>query len=206
MSSITPTSAPKTLSTATASSSHGFASTTVLSIIEAIPPDNPLADQFVSITGVRGSIVDANALATTIAFECLPDAPKCAATKPYTLTEGPSTYAQTVTMAVNTDGKDMTVAIQNNCKVSGTTEMECTNSASISVSAFGTKTATKTKTTTTYGTEDITYTPLTITGGISKLHRPKATQTPTGGAGRAGMGGAAAAAAGAAAGAAIGFF
>ncbi|RMJ25074.1 hypothetical protein PHISP_04057 [Aspergillus sp. HF37] len=207
VSSITPTSAPKstinstsTLSTATTTLPWS-AQTTVLEIVQMEMPDIPALEGWSPITSIRGSIVDANALATTIAIECLPNATRCAG-ETQTITEGPSTYAKTMVVTL-TDPYDITMSASYDCQVSASSYMTCTDSITVSLDALGTETKTQTVITTTYGPADATHRPLTITGGISKLHRPKATQTPTAAAGRPGIGGAAAAAA---AGAVVGFF
>lgn len=207
VSSITPTTASNsnsnstsTLNTATTTLPWS-AQTTVLEIVKAEMPDIPALEGWTPITAIRGSIVDANALATTIKMECLPNATRCAGAT-QTITDGPSTHAKTA-VATLTHPYDITMWLSHDCQVSASSYMTCTDRVTVSLDAFGTETKTQSVITTTYGPADVTSTPLTITGGISKLHRPKATQTPTAAAGRPGFGGAAAAAA---AGAAVGFF
>jgi hypothetical protein len=200
-SSVAPTSAPpssSTLSTATTTVPLS-ASTTVLQIFQAMPPDNPLSEELSGITAIAGSIIDANAVATTIEWECLPDATKCLNTKPVTITEGPSTFAKTVTAVAHEYGRAATVAVDDDCAISATSYATCIYTRSIEV---GDQT-TKTTATKTFGPDAVFYKPMTITAGISKLLRPESTQTPTAAAGRPGIGGAAAAAA---AGAVVGFF
>lgn len=209
-SSTTPSSAGHSIPLSATSTSSG-PGTTVIQLMQAVPSDVVPAifsQQLAAArSGLAGSIVDANALATTVAIDCLPDALSCPLQKPYTVTSGSSTFTKHNAVSTVIEGATAVITIDDDCDISASTHVACTNSMSASVSALGQHSATQTVITTTYSPDAITYVPLPITAGIYKLNRPQATQTPTNlpnaAAGRAGAGIAAGAAF---AGAVAGFF
>ncbi|KAJ9195135.1 hypothetical protein DTO164E3_911 [Paecilomyces variotii] len=169
-------------------------SSTVISVFAAGPTQVPLDD-------IKGSIVDANAVATTMVLNCV-DAPSatCALHQPFTVTEGPSTWSVSAIFSTATAGIEATITLDQNCKITSSTQLaSCSESVGLQVSTEGFSTSTETTTITSYSGDEIYYPTMTVTGGIDQLNQPQATQTPDAAAGRIGMGGAAAAAVAAAA-------
>lgn len=168
--------AAKTISaTTTLSTTAGSASTThiklyVIGETQAVP-------QF---TGMAGSIVDANAVATTIAVECTEDASGCdILSGPITAIQGPSTRGGTFVVKTETNGIEATMTVENSCKIAGTTQSaSCAETLKINGEADGQKTSTTISMTTEVPSSDITLEPLLITAGLEKLNSPQATKTP----------------------------
>jgi hypothetical protein len=144
---------------------------------------------------IAGSIVNANALATTIAVECVSSASDCPLTMPWTLTEGPSTYHASLATSVQEAGVQYWITLEEDCTFGPSTTYSCSESFGVAVSANGVSSTTSTIVHTVMTSPVISTETLKITGGVDKLNQPQATQTPTGAAGRVGMGGAAAVAA-----------
>jgi hypothetical protein len=148
-----------------------------------------------SLQGVAGSIIDANAVATTVQIACTSNATDCPFPTPWTVTEGPSSWTMSAVFSTQSYGAEVWMTIAEACQITSSTQASCSNSVGIAVSDGGLTTSTKTVLQTTFPSSEIYYQTLTVTGGLDKLNRPQATQTPTAAAGRMGMGGAAAAAA-----------
>ncbi|GAD93624.1 GPI anchored cell wall protein [Paecilomyces variotii No. 5] len=182
------------LSSAAIAATVSAQSTTVVSVFAAGPTRLPLA-------GIKGSIVDANAVATTMVLNCV-DAPSvtCALHQPLTVTEGPSTWSMSAVISTETRGVEATLTLDQKCKITSSTQLaSCSESVGLQLSTEGFSTSTGTTTVTSYSSDSIYYPTMTVTGGIEQLNQPQATQTPDAAAGRIGMGGAAAAAVAAAA-------
>lgn len=165
--------------------------TTEIQIFAAGPTNLPVS---VNLDNVAGSIVAANALATTVAIDCLSDASDCVLTKPVTFIEGPSTFSMDMALSTLSEGVEIWVTVKEDCEIMALTSASCSNSVGITISADGESTSTHTAMQTTFASDEVFYQTLTITGGVSLLTMPQATETPTAAAGRMGMAGGAAAA------------
>jgi hypothetical protein len=161
-----------------------------LLVVAASPTQIPLYDH-----NLAGSIVDANALATTIAVDCVSSVSDCPFTTPWTVTQGPSTYHASVALSSQTDGATIWVTAEDDCKITASASISCSASVGIAVSVHGASTSSSTITHTVLASAHASTQTLLITGGVDKLNQPQATQTPTGAAGRMGVGGAVAVAA-----------
>lgn len=129
-------------------------------------------------TGLAGSIVDANAVATTIAIDCSDGGSDCDGISwPITAIQGPSTRGGSFVVQTEVYGVEATVTYGNNCEITGTTQA-ATCTETIGVNAQDTS-STTTTTVSASGT-DIAIQSLLITAGVDKLNRPQATETPTG--------------------------
>jgi hypothetical protein len=170
--------------------------TTEIQVFAAGPTDLPVT---LSLDNMAGSIVGANAVATTVAVDCVTSDSNCPITTPWTIIEGPSTFDMRLAMSTESEGLQIWVTITETCKITSLTSASCSNSVDITGSLDGVGTSTNSAAHTTYTSDEIYYQTLTITGGVSILNQPQATQTPAAGAGRMGLGGAAAAVAAAAA-------
>ncbi|GFF25010.1 hypothetical protein IFM46972_01249 [Aspergillus udagawae] len=131
---------------------------------------------------VEASVVDANAVATTLAIKCEgniypPDA-RCALCSPFTITQGPSTYSVSAVYSASAGGVEETHTVVQDCDITSSTEFAaCTLSAKVEVSVLGRKTVTSSSATVTLHSGDIWYTPVAVTAGAEKLTASRATQT-----------------------------
>jgi hypothetical protein len=152
----------------------------------------------IPINGVVGSVVDANADATTIAVEC--SGSNCPIDQAFTVTEGPSTWSVSAVYSTEIQGVDATVTVMQDCDITKSTEAaKCSLSESLEASANGQSTGTTLlDTQVTFGPTEIRYQQLRITGGIDQLKAPEATETPNAAGHNYGAGAAAAMAAAAA--------
>lgn len=144
---------------------------------------------------IAGSIVNANALATTIAVECVSSASDCPVTTPWTVTEGPSTYHASVAVSSQRAGVQIWMTYEDDCTFGPSTTYSCSGSVGVAFSASGVSKTSSSIVHTVVTSPVFSTETLKITGGVDKLNQLQATQTPTGAAGRVGMGGAAAVAA-----------
>lgn len=125
-----------------------------------------------------GSVVNVNAVATTLSVDCATDGISC--TEQYTM--GPSTFGWEAVQSgsVEYDGVEVNIilTIDHQCKLTGTTTAGCTLSVYESASAAGESSASSTVITTSFGPSDISVLQATATAGVSKFSQPQATQTP----------------------------
>lgn len=173
-------------------------------------------------SALQASIVSANALATTLALQCKPDAwdAFCTINRPnpptITITEGPSTFTVSAVYPTKSAGVDGLMTLVQDCNITSSTrgagcsvefKVDLSASGSVMGTGTGTGTATSTSLQTRLREDEIYYRPVTVTAGVEKLNAPDATQMPggagsgggVGGTGTGGIGGVAAAAAVAAA-------
>lgn len=131
-----------------------------------------------TLSDVRGSIVNANAMATTVALECQGD--ECAYSRPITVTEGPSTWYASAIISSKDNDLDARVTRLEDCNIIDETKSAvCHLSQSIDVNVMGvTSSRTLYDTTTTFPGDQITYQTLTVTGGVQKLKQVEPTRTP----------------------------
>ncbi|KAF3402241.1 hypothetical protein DPV78_004028 [Talaromyces pinophilus] len=151
-----------------------FASgTTTIKIFEAGPTS-------LDASGLVGSIIDINAIATTVLIDCAdPSDDSCVGGM--TMTAGPSTWGYSYTTQEVIYGVDASITYRLGCDViSSTQAATCKVTEIVSASADGQKTDTTSAITTTYGSAQIFYDDLLITAGVDKLTSPQATQTPKG--------------------------
>ncbi|EYE91886.1 uncharacterized protein EURHEDRAFT_415888 [Aspergillus ruber CBS 135680] len=168
----------KSYITVLALAATALSQTTTLKVFDAGESALPLTD-------VAASVVGVNALETTLALNCAPNATAsvCPLETPFTLTYGPSTATLNAAYTTKISGVQAKLSLVEGCDiVSSTQGASCSLSMVIGVSLRGTSTSRKTSTTTSYRSEDITYRDLAVTAGVSKLTAPEATQTPEGGA------------------------
>ncbi|RAO70590.1 uncharacterized protein BHQ10_006602 [Talaromyces amestolkiae] len=151
-----------------------FASgTTTIKIFEA-------AETSVDAAGLAGSIININAIATTILVECI-DTDICDSQASMTMVAGPSTWGYAYTTVEELYGIPVHITAQLACNVvSSTQAATCTATEIVSASADGQKTDTTSTSTTTYASAQIFYDDLLITAGVEKLTSPQATETPKG--------------------------
>ena len=200
---------------------HAQQQSTVIQAFNGAHPQAPLP-----FSALQASIVSANALATTIALQCKPDAwdALCTVNRPnqptITITEGPSTFTMSAVYPTKTAGVRGVMTLVQDCNITSSTRgagcsvsvrldgssASGSGSGSGSVSARGgeTRTATSTSLQTRLREDEIYYRPLTVTAGVQALNAPEATQMPDAAAGSGhgaggGIGGVAAAAVAAAA-------
>jgi hypothetical protein len=131
---------------------------------------------------VEASIIDANAVATTLAIKCegniYPPGDHFALCSPFTITQGPSTYSVSAVYSGSAGGVEETHTVVQDCDITSSTELAtCTLSAKVEVSALGRKTVTSSSATVTLHSGDIWYTPVAVTAGAEKLTADRATQT-----------------------------
>ena len=200
-----------TLTTATAEST----------VIQAF--NGPQSQPTLPISALQASIVSANALATTLALQCKPDAwdPLCTVKSnppTITITEGPSTFTMSAVYPTKSAGVDGVMTLVQGCNITSSTKGagcsvdftvdlsgSATGSGGVTGAGTGTKTATSTSLQTRLREDEIYYRPVTVTAGVEKLNAPEATQMPGAGSGggsgtgAGGIGGVAAAAVAAAA-------
>jgi hypothetical protein len=158
------------------------ASTTVIQVIAAGTTQPPTL-------GVAGSIVGVNAVATTIAIVCTSSNTDCPVVNPWTVTQGPSTFSMSAAWSTYSEGLEVGLTIDENCKItSSTAGATCTNSIGVEASYEGQSSSTNSIEKPTFAADEITYQTLLITGGVEKFSQPSATQTPVGAAGRIGIG------------------
>lgn len=150
-----------------------FASgTTTIKIFEA-------AETSVDAAGLAGSIIDINAIATTILVECI-DTDVCS-DGTMTMVAGPSTWGYAFTTVEEAYGIPVHITAQLGCDViSSTQAATCSATEIVSASADGQKTDTTSSSTITYASAQIFYDDLLITAGVDKLTSPQATETPKG--------------------------
>ncbi|QKX63273.1 uncharacterized protein TRUGW13939_10442 [Talaromyces rugulosus] len=131
-------------------------------------------------TGMAGSIVDANSVATTIAVECTDDAAGCGnLSGPITAIQGPSTRGGTFVVKTETNGIEATMTVENSCQITGATQSaSCAETIKINGEAGGQKASSTMSTTIQAKSNGITLEPLLITAGLEKLNSPQATETP----------------------------
>jgi hypothetical protein len=159
-------------------------STTTIDIVEAGATEAPSA-------GIAGSIVSVNAISTIIAIQCTSSNTDCPITSPWTITQGPSTFSMSVAFSTLSEGVEVELTIDENCKItSSTAGASCTNSVGFELSLDGSKTSTNTIEKPTFTAGDLSYQKLLITAGVEKFSQPQATETP-GAAPRIGVKGAA---------------
>ncbi|KAF7588007.1 hypothetical protein BBP40_006436 [Aspergillus hancockii] len=151
---------------------------------------------------LRGSVVGGDAQATTYAVNCKDGSSSCPLTKPFTITQGPSTFTMSAVYTMSTGGAKGTATILQDCDItSSTATAVCSVSLGVKAAYDGHSTATSlaTKATAT-GSAEVLYEALTITAGLSNFNKVGPTAaTPTGAAvenhpARIGMAGAAVAA------------
>lgn len=150
-----------------------FASgTTTIRIFEA-------AETFVDASGLAGSIINANAIATTVLVQCT-DNDACGMGS-ITMTAGPSTWGYAVTTQEEAYGGVVTVTIELGCDVISSTQAATCKATEIATASYdGQKTDSTSSSTVTFASTDIFYNDLLITAGVEKLTSPQATETPKG--------------------------
>lgn len=137
------------------------------------------------LRAVRASVVNANAVATTLAIHCEgnvypPNPPDgaCAVCSPFTITQGYSTYSVSAVYSASAGGVEETHTVVQDCDITASTSLAaCTLSAKVEVSVLGRKTITTSSATVTLHSDDIWYTPVLVTAGAEKLTASRATQT-----------------------------
>jgi hypothetical protein len=172
--SITPSSRVTTTSPTTSPTT--FASgTTTIKMFEA-------AETSVAATDFVGSIINVNAIATTVLINCRdPSNTDCVGGM--TMTAGASTFHLAYATAEPVEGVEVTISYVQDCKVvSSTQAATCANTVEATASADGQKSATTSSATVTFASAEIFYDDLLITAGVDKLNSPQATQTPGAGA------------------------
>ena len=174
---------------------HAQQQSTVIQAFNGAHPQAPLP-----FSALQASIVSANALATTIALQCKPDAwdALCTVNRPnqptITITEGPSTFTMSAVYPTKTAGVRGVMTLVQDCNITSSTRgagcsvsvrldgssASASGSGSGSVSARGgeTRTATSTSLQTRLREDEIYYRPLTVTAGVEALNAPEATQMP----------------------------
>ncbi|KAG2415027.1 hypothetical protein HFD88_006217 [Aspergillus terreus] len=155
-------------------------STTVVSIFEAVA-DNPYLS-YSTYTSLGGSIVGADAHATTYKIGCMSGAPKsvCSIDTPYEVIAGPTTLSYARTMPVEVYGVTVSVGQDVACSFTRTSESAvCTVTADVKSGHISTAITS----TQSFETDEIFYSPVTVTEGLSRLNAPQATGTSEGAAG-----------------------
>ncbi|EEA23080.1 hypothetical protein TMatcc_001941 [Talaromyces marneffei ATCC 18224] len=157
----------------TTASPTTFASgTTTIKMFEAGETNPGMTDYY-------GSIISADAVATTVLVNCRnPSDKNCVGG--VTMVGGPSTWHLAVTTIQPAYGVDLTIAVIDDCKITASTQAICGNTIEGTASAGGQKTTTASSSTRTYASSEIYYDDLLITAGVEKLTSPQATQTPKG--------------------------
>ncbi|EDP53544.1 hypothetical protein KXX16_008225 [Aspergillus fumigatus] len=152
-----------------------FVEGTDVQVFQAGPTTLPLH-------AVKASVVNANAVATTLAIKCegnvCTPGDHCGLCSPFTITQGPSTYSVSAVYSASVGGVEETHTVVQDCDITSSTELAtCTLSAKVEVSALGRKTATSSSATVTFHSDDIWYTPVLVTAGAEKLTASRATQS-----------------------------
>ncbi|PYH92651.1 hypothetical protein BO71DRAFT_278655, partial [Aspergillus ellipticus CBS 707.79] len=131
----------------------------------------------ITINGYAGSIIDANADATTLVIACT--AASCSIATPYTVTQGPSTFYMSQAVSSKTLGAGATVTITQDCKLtaSNTATAVCKEWERAKISWDGKQTTTTASTVTTVTGTEIYSNTLVVTGGVEKLRAPRATES-----------------------------
>lgn len=158
----------------TAPSPTTFASgTTTIKIFEA-------GETTLGVSGLAGSIINVNAVATTILVNCVdPTDEDCQGG--ITMTAGTSTWGYEYTTQQVVYGYPVTIVAEMDCNViSSTQAATCAVTAEVTASAEGHSTASTKTSTSVYPSNEIFYDDLLITAGVEKLTSPQATETPKG--------------------------
>ncbi|OKL56624.1 hypothetical protein UA08_08218 [Talaromyces atroroseus] len=134
-------------------------------------------------SNLAGSIISANADATTIALNCIEINSECNG-ETITLTQGPSTWVVDYSTQLSKNNVEVTLTLDTDCNiVSSTAAATCTVTEIARVSADGESSASTFSTTETFASSQIYYDQLLITAGVDKLTSPQATKTPSSAAG-----------------------
>ncbi|KAJ5132540.1 hypothetical protein N7448_006698 [Penicillium atrosanguineum] len=151
-------------------------STTVISIFEAFDNDSPYSVTASWLTSLGASIAGVNADQTTLEVACMSNAPTsdCQLDSPLTIIAGPATLSYSKPLPVVLGYTTVTVTQDVQCSFTHKTESAvCTNSENLTYKGESTSTVT----TKTVPASDITWMPVTVTAGLSKLNSPQATET-----------------------------
>ena len=180
-------------SSSSSSSSSSTGSSTVVQVFYLGP--SPTATPTTTFASFDASVVSANSATTVLALECKGN---CPVSSTYTITAGPSTYADNQLFTGSANGLTVTTSQVHACNITSSTQgASCSVSIGYFASVSGQDSSSVATTSTFYNSSDFFYAPVTVTAGLEKLNSPRATQT-TGAGGRAGVGGAAVVAAAAA--------
>jgi hypothetical protein len=130
-------------------------------------------------TGMAGSIVNANSMATTIAVECTDDAAGCGnLSGPITAIQGPSTRGGTFVVKTEINGVKATMTVENNCQITGA-KQSASCAETIKNDEVDDKKASSTISTTIQApSNSVTLESLLIMAGLEILNSPQATETP----------------------------
>ncbi|KAJ5605156.1 hypothetical protein N7510_010310 [Penicillium lagena] len=157
-------------------------STTVISIFEAFIENPYIPVTYSTYASLGGSVVAINAEATTYKVACMSGAPKsdCNVREPYTIVAGPTTISFAQTFPFDIYGVSGTANEDIACSFTHSTESaQCIATVAITSGDVSTSTTS----TISVPTDDISYKPITITGGLSLFNSPQATETPDAAAG-----------------------
>lgn len=148
-------------------------STTVVSLFEPFA-NNPMVSAALSKYpgGLGGSIVGVNADYTTYQIQCMTGG-NCGVSAPYTIVAGPTTMSVSTVVEHNLYGTMVTATLEGQCSFTHMSESAmCTETEKVDFNGHHTATTV----TQSVPTGAISYYPLTVTAGLSKLNSPQATQ------------------------------
>ncbi|KAJ5806873.1 hypothetical protein N7474_010465 [Penicillium riverlandense] len=157
-------------------------STTVINVFEAKIENPYYSARYPTSTSVAGSVVGINAEETTYKIACMKGAPKsdCGIDEPYTIIAGPTTFSTSLTSVFSGYGVTATVSENIACSFTHTTESaKCI----VTIGVTSGDVTTARSSTKTIPASDVTYMPLTVTGGLSLFNSPQATEAPDAAAG-----------------------
>ncbi|KAI9929533.1 hypothetical protein ASPWEDRAFT_41253 [Aspergillus wentii DTO 134E9] len=132
-----------------------------------------------SLDALEGSVVNANADATTFAMQCKSDAPKasCQLQSAATITQGPSTFYMSGVYSLSAKNTQDIQTLIFDCVLTSSTKGGSCSTTVIDDIAISTKTlSTSTSSHFSFTSDQVHYQPLTVTAGVDKLNAPKATQ------------------------------
>ncbi|RAK95678.1 uncharacterized protein BO80DRAFT_393461, partial [Aspergillus ibericus CBS 121593] len=121
------------------------------------------------------SVVSAGSGTTVLALECKGN---CPVSSTYTITAGPSTYADNQVFTGSANGLSVTTSQTHACNITSSTQgASCSVSVGVYASVSGHQSSSVATTATSYDSDDYWYAPVTVTAGLEKLNSPRATQT-----------------------------
>lgn len=152
-------------------------STTVVSIFGYIIKELAGTTTSTTFTSFGGSVAGVNHLYTTYIVDCMSNVPtsQCGLEAPYTLIAGPTTLSYSTRGLADLVSATVTITQDVKCSFTHKTESAvCIQTTAASFEGLST-TATATVS---VPTGDVTYWPLTVTAGLSKLKSLEASVTP----------------------------
>ncbi|KAH8701575.1 hypothetical protein BGW36DRAFT_371130 [Talaromyces proteolyticus] len=132
------------------------------------------------VTSMAGSIVYANALATTITINCVKGNSVCnRISGAITAIQGPSTWSGHIVAQTNILGIQAIATVQSDCTITASTKFaSCAETVMLVGKADGSAVTSTMSKEISVPSSYIAYESLFITAGLDKLNRPQATQTP----------------------------